>query len=179
MARGVAEPPLVEITAPPDLLFPFELLPVAGFPTDEPVGNRLEQTASQFLAFAAVVRRRWLVELGEHRPLRRDIRGLTVAMFRDAELDGAGEEQRFFTDDPRIDLQLVWPDREFTAKDAIRMLSRRLVEPRRLELSGPADDIQHFACHCSTEGTTLDWRLKLRPEDGEAVRVPLKSYRRR
>jgi hypothetical protein len=171
-----AEPPLVEIETPPDLLFPFELLPVAGLPTDEPAGDALEQRAAQFLGLAAVVRRLWSVPHGGLPALRRGPSGLPVAFFRDADLGGAAEEQRALEGDDRINLQFVWPSHDIEQRDAVETLSRRLVYPRDLLGTGPADEVQHFACHCMTEGSTSSWHLKLRPtKGGSSVHVALKS----
>lgn len=151
------DPPVIEIRAPADVQFPFELLSIVDRPTTprpihEP--SDLPARCNSFLGFRAVIRRipqtdedAAEVGLDQDRTLQASP-ALPIDFIRHVGLDGPAKEQAFLSSQPKkIELRGPWPDDISSDTDEIR---RRLAT--MLYWAGPdtgiRDQILHFACHC-------------------------------
>jgi hypothetical protein len=161
--------PLVEVVGFEDG-FPFELLPVfdtGDLPERIHAGN-LEAALRRFLGFVAAIRRipRDKDGLPQPRPLSMRPK-LNLAMFQNGTLAGAETQRSFFADhDADIDLVGPWPTRAMTINAAVDALTSSLFDP------GPTA-IQHFVCHCTTNGNSADHSLVLAGDDGKDLPVRL------
>lgn len=150
-------PPLVELKGSTRELLPIEFLPL--FDTG-PIGEgRGEfepfELAGRFVGFSCFVCRRIArTPLPQDRILENRAR-LPLKFFYHAGLRGAQREVEFFRSQSRlVDFQGPWPDRILEEANFRQGLASFLVNPSlafdSLDLR-PADQIQHFACHCGSD----------------------------
>jgi hypothetical protein len=166
-----ADPPLISIDAPVGFFPPIELLPLLadGHPKH---ARSLQEAVAGFVAFGAVVRRSVPAEIDGDLVLR-NADGLPIALFWDANLEGARAEAQFFADlEPVVRTRLRWPAGDVAADGAADELTGHLVRPA---VQGKVlDQIHHFACHCdSLPDNPADWELRFRADGSDPADVYL------
>jgi hypothetical protein len=157
--RDAPYAPVVEVHAPSELLFPFELVQVPDndWPRAINDGETLLRACRTFLGFSVAIRRVFtdLAEdeegLDQNRILR-NRRRLALTLFQDASLKGARAEAAFFSRNKDLFNLRVWPQQSSTSIPA--GLAAQLFDSR-VGLDGAEgrllpDEIQHFACHCTS-----------------------------
>ncbi len=159
------ERPLVEVKAGLNEVVPIELLPLFNMrlppaPIDSLV--KLRKAACSFVGFSTIVRRvvvrtRGRTVLAVDRDLHLDeLSKLPTKAFWDARLPGARAEAKFFQGlEHCMALDGPWPDRAFGEDQLVRCVAEHLLDPSLKfdgTLQNPEDQLQHFACHCDTQG---------------------------
>jgi hypothetical protein len=152
--------PVVEVHTPSELLFPFELVQARSGDWPPAIRDRetLLRACKTFLGFSSPIRRVFTNEkirgkgLDQNRILRNRRGGLALTLFQDASLEGARNEAAFFHTHSKLFHSRVWPQPESTSIAA--GLASQLFDSRAgldgAERRSLPDEIQHFACHCST-----------------------------
>lgn len=165
-----APTPLLHVIAEPGHFFPWELLPLfdpapSAVVRDQP---QLEQAALAFPGFAAIVERQ---DKDRPRP-NLDLRGwdrLAVRMVYHAGFPGARQELGFFRG-KGSHVRLEGPYPADLEKQDAPTLAAQLCDPR-LGVDGgqsvPADQVLHFACHCTARDDDPDGRGYLLADDQE------------
>jgi hypothetical protein len=161
----VAEPPLVEIEAPIDVFPPLELLPLLDqrWPERMETPRDLDEAAACFVGFAAVTKRILPGSVSQDPVLRNT--PLPIAFFRDLTMEGAHQEEQFFTSlGDHVDFGGSWPRDDVSTEEAADFLSRCIFYGSHA--GERADQVHHFACHCfSTSESSDDWSLRLAGEE--------------
>lgn len=182
--------PLIEVRTTLEGLFPFELLTIEQ-EVLEPIQSdaALMSACERFWGFSAGVRR-WLknghVGLSQDRrlaggpvPAGLFVSARTRAAKR-AVSDFARATELLHADGP-------WPSDEMTkdatsaadeavVKRVTSLVAERVYDPRLRPGTDPSpvpDQIQHFACHCITEGHSDNWALEVQSETGPPIPIRL------
>ena len=159
---------IVEVTAPPDFSYPFELLTWRD-PEDLPQEQRQDPAlrARALLGMAAIVRRRFDSKQedgeeqgegeGEGRARIENEETLRVTVFRNPSLTGAKKEVDYFTDiGGLVKVYGPWPREGALAEFAA---ARHLMNSC-IGLDGKPRQpvaVLHLACHCSTTGEAANF----------------------
>jgi hypothetical protein len=153
-------PVLVEITAPPEMQFPFEVLPVLGPPPEAPqTPAQVVSAACAFPGFAAIIRRTVLGPALPQRPSLAMGEQLPVRLFRHGQL----EAELFEVGGP-FEVRGSWPERAYgSQREALQSFGKLIFDAPSLG-SDCGEQVQHFACHCQTgHGEAGAWEIQLAP----------------
>jgi len=180
---------IVEVTAPPDFSYPFELLTWRD-PENLPQEQRQDPAlrARALLGMAAIVRRRFDSKQeegeeqgegegeGEGRARIENEETLPVTVFRNPSLTGAKKEVDYFTDiKGLVKVYGPWPQEGALAKSAA---ARHLMNSC-IDLDGKPRQpvaVLHLACHCSTTGEAANLHyLNVGGEYGKVLLGDLKK----
>jgi hypothetical protein len=185
-ARVDGDVQVVDVEAPQSAFEPLELLPLLDlrWPA-EPSGDQrdIEDAASSFLGFAAVVRRLPPASLDPEATLRNEPT-LAVGFIRDGTMPGSSDELDLLKELGHLDLTAPWPDGSVTSVAVARDLAASLFGGTRGD--GTAVEVHHFACHVfSSRGPAQSWSLRVGSADSaaevtiEELLVRLRDLRKR
>lgn len=155
--RDSSKPPrVIQLASPLEGIIPIEFLPLFDLRPPPEINDirSLEEVASRFVGFSAIIKRTITNRTLSTDPTLENDPKLPVKFFHHAGLKGAQLEDEFFRrHGEHIDLEGPWPDKEITETQLTQYLAEHIYAAnKRFDGSHrfPPDQVQHFSCHCDT-----------------------------
>jgi len=175
--RAGGDPAVISVTAELSRFIPIEFLPLfelAEWPAIEDFAT-LERAARRFPGFSAIIRREFRnISISQDTVLENEPK-LRLKCFVNRSLRGAETEISFFkSNESYIDIDGPWPTGRLSSRDEFtkRMAGYLRYADERFDglPRTPADQIQHFICHCEIDEVVSSDSI-LRLSDGNEVTI--------